>query len=240
MARAALPGRLNWQLGTVVEVVRETDHARTLAFALPEWPGHRAGQHVDLRLTAEDGYQAQRSYSIASGPGDEHVAITVEKLDDGEVSPYLVDVVEEGDELELRGPIGGYFVWDPAQAGPLLLLAGGSGIVPIRAILREWAAAGGPVPVRVLYSARSLERVIYREELQHSEADVRIALTRDWPDDWPGLRGRADAELLQQLAWPPEQSPTTYICGPSAFAEAVARELGVGKIKIERFGPTGG
>jgi ferredoxin-NADP reductase len=232
----------------VVDVVAETPSARTIVLEPTDWPGHRAGQHLDVRLTAADGYQAQRSYSIASGPEDARVAITVERLDDGEVSPYLVDVVEPGDELELRGPIGGYFVWDATQPGPLLLIAGGSGIVPLRAMLRHWLARDRPVPVRILYSARSPERVIYAAELEHLAAepgaDVRIALTREWPADWPGPRGRVGAALLGELAWPPGEAATTYVCGPSAFVETVARELlrtgqPPGRIKLERFGPSG-
>jgi ferredoxin-NADP reductase len=228
--------------------VTETPQARTILLELPDWPAHRAGQHVDLRLTAEDGYQAQRSYSIASGPEDEQVAITVELLEDGEVSPYLVEVLDRDDDLELRGPIGGYFVWEAPGSGPLLLVAGGSGIVPIRAMLRHWVASGRPVPVRVLYSAQSLDRVIYRDELlrlaAHHEADVRIALTREWPESWRGHRGRVDAALLSELAWPPADGPTTYVCGPSGFVETVATQLIAAgqppsQIKLERFGPTG-
>ena len=155
MARAALPGRLNWQLGTVTELVDETPQVRSIVLELPDWPGHRAGQHVDVRLTAEDGYQAQRSYSIASAPEDDGVVLTVERLDDGEVSPYLVGELRVGDELELRGPIGGYFVWEESSGGPLLLVGGGSGVVPLRAMLRHHRAHRSTVPVRLLYSARS-------------------------------------------------------------------------------------
>jgi len=179
MARAALPGRLSWQLGRVVDVIAETRRTKSLVLDLPDWRGHRAGQHVDVRLTAEDGYQAQRGYSIASAPEDDGVMLTVERLDDGEVSPYLTDVIERGDELELRGPIGGYFVWEASLSGPLLLISGGSGIVPLRAILRHWAAAGSPVEVRLLHSARTLDDVIYRDELMRlagsGQVDVRIA-----------------------------------------------------------------
>jgi ferredoxin-NADP reductase len=248
MARAALPGRLIWQLGRVTETVDETAHAKSLALEVPDWPGHRAGQHVDIRLTAEDGYQAQRSYSIASAPEDDRLVLTVERLDDGEVSPYLVDVLRRGDELELRGPIGGHFVWESSQTGPLLLVAGGSGIVPFRAMLRHWAASGRPVAVRVLHSARSLEDVIYREELSRFAAgdhvDVRIALTRAWPPDWDGHRGRIDTDLLRELAWPADEDPRVYICGPTAFVETAASglvEAGLpaSTIKTERFGPTG-
>jgi ferredoxin-NADP reductase len=228
----------------VVEVRPETSRTSSIALELPDWPGHLAGQHVDVRLTAEDGYQAQRSYSIASGPDDPELVLTVERLDDGEVSPYLVDELRPGDELELRGPIGGYFVWEESVGGPLLMVAGGSGVVPFRAMLRHHRATDSTVPVRVLYSSRSIEDVIYREELLTRD-DVRVALTRSWPDDWSGHRGRVDAELLRELAWAPAQSPHIYICGPTAFVEAIAGQLvDIGhdptRIRTERFGPTGG
>ena len=170
MARAALPRRLSWQLGRVLDTIEETPRAKSLVLELPNWPGHRAGQHVDIRLTADDGYQAQRGYSIASAPEDNGVMLTIERLEDGEVSPYLTDVLEPGDELELRGPIGGYFVWDASLSGPLLLISGGSGIVPLRAMLRHWVAARQWVEVRVIHSARSLDEVIYRDELMRLAA----------------------------------------------------------------------
>jgi ferredoxin-NADP reductase len=227
----------------VLEVEPETSRTSNIALELPDWPGHLAGQHVDVRLTAEDGYQAQRSYSIASGPEDPNLVLTVDRLDDGEVSPYLVDELRAGDELELRGPIGGYFVWEEALGGPLLMVAGGSGVVPFRAMLHHHRATASTVPVRVLYSSRSLEDVIYREELLARD-DVRIALTRSWPDDWSGHRGRVDSELLRAAAWPPAQRPQIYICGPTAFVEAIAEALvDIGhdpsRIRTERFGPTG-
>jgi ferredoxin-NADP reductase len=233
----------------VVEFVAETPRAKSIVLDLPAWPGHRAGQHVDIRLTAEDGYQAQRSYSIASAPGDDLLTLTIERLDDGEVSPYLTDVLEPGDELELRGPIGGYFVWEPSLPGALQLIAGGSGIVPLRAMLRHWSAADRPVAARVLYSARSLEDAIYREELlglaAYDEVDVQIALTRAWPADWSGHRGRIDRALVDGVAWPPPERPRTYVCGPTGFVEAAAELLEEAghvphSIKTERFGPTGG
>ena len=232
----------------MVELVAETALTKSIVLDLPGWPGHRAGQHVDIRLTAGDGYQAQRSYSIASAPEDDLLALTVERLDDGEVSPYLTDVLEPGDELELRGPIGGYFVWEASLPGPLQLIAGGSGIVPLRAMLRHWNAAGRPVPVRVLYSARSLEDAIYREELvglANGDLDVRIALTRAWPADWSGHRGRVDRALVDAVAWPPRERPRVYICGPTGFVEATTELLVESghrpdSIKTERFGPTGG
>jgi ferredoxin-NADP reductase len=229
----------------VLELIDETARTKTIRLRAPDWSGHRAGQHVDIRLTAEDGYQAQRSYSIASAPEDEALELTVEELDDGEVSSYLGEVLEVGDELELRGPIGGYFVWDEAHGGPLVLIGGGSGIVPLRAILRHRSAIGGTVPVRMLYSSRSLDDVIYRGELlARGDADVTVALTREWPDDWTGRTGRIDAALLDELVWPPERRPRIYICGPTTFVEAMSRALveaghAPSQIRTERFGPTG-
>jgi len=230
-----------------VELTDETARTKDIVLDLPDWVGHRAGQHVDVRLTAEDGYQAERSYSIASAPEDGHLVLTVERLDDGEVSPYLVDVLMPGDQLELRGPIGGYFVWEESLGGPLLLIAGGSGIVPLRAMLRHWSAVGSSVPVRLLQSSGSLDDLIYRDELldgAYAGVDIRVALTREWPDDWRGRRGRIDRELLRELAWPPSERPLAYICGPTAFVEAAAEWLvengqEPGRIRTERFGPTG-
>ena len=249
MARAALPRRLSWQLAKVVELVAETAQATSIVLEPADWPGHQAGQHVDVRLTAPDGYQAQRSYSIASGPEDDHLVLTVERLDEGEVSPYLVGELHPGDELELRGPIGGYFVWEPSLAGSLLLVAGGSGIVPFRSILRHRAAVRSDVPARLLYSARSLDDVIYRKELESIGAaaagvDISFALTREWPEDWSGHRGRIDRELLEALAWPATDMPLTYICGPSGFVESASGTLvssghDPSRIRTERFGPTG-
>jgi ferredoxin-NADP reductase len=229
----------------VADHVAETARAKSIVLDPPRWPGHRAGQHVDIRLTAEDGYQAQRSYSIASAPEDDLLTLTVERLDDGEVSPYLTDVLEPGDELELRGPIGGYFVWEASLPGPLQLIAGGSGIVPLRAMLRHWLAADRPVAARLLYSARSLEDAIFREELLGLEVDLRIALTRAWPAGWSGHRGRIDRALVDAVAWPPSERPRIYVCGPTGFVEAAAELLvdaghRPDSIKTERFGPTGG
>jgi ferredoxin-NADP reductase len=232
----------------VVEARMETSRVRTLSLDVPGWQDHRAGQHVDVRLTAEDGYQAERSYSIASAPG-EPPAITVERLEDGEVSPYLVEVAEEGDRFELRGPIGGYFVWDAATAGePLLLIAGGSGVVPFRSMLRHRAAAGVSVPTTLLYSSRTYEDLIYREELDELGArgdglSVVQTLTRQKPPGWTGYSRRVDADLLREVAPPPEQDPRVYVCGPTTFAEAVADSLvalghEAGRIRIERFGGT--
>jgi ferredoxin-NADP reductase len=248
MARAALPGRLTWQVGRVIESVVETARVTSIVLELPDWSPHRAGQHVDVRLTAEDGYQAQRSYSIASGPEDGYLVLTVERLDDGEVSPYLTDVLMPGDELELRGPIGGYFVWEESLGGPLLLIAGGSGIVPFRAMLRHWAAGDRAVTPRLIYSSRSQDEIIFRRELMrlaaYDKIDIRFALTREWPQGWPGHRGRIDRQLLEEVAWTPEEGPLVYICGPSGFVEAAAEwmvQIGhrPGRIRTERFGPTG-
>jgi ferredoxin-NADP reductase len=232
----------------VVELVDETPRCKSLVLDHRMWPGHHAGQHVDLRLTAEDGYQAQRSYSIASAPEDTPLVLTVERLHDGEVSPYLVDELRPGDELELRGPIGGYFVWDGPFGGPLLLIAGGSGIVPLRAILRHRMAIRSGVEVRLLYSSRSLEDVIYRDELLRADAadgiDVRLALTREWPKDWSGHRGRITPDALRTMSWPPRERPLAYVCGPSGFVETIAEALvqagqDPARIRTERFGPTG-
>jgi ferredoxin-NADP reductase len=232
----------------VVELVSETPRVKSIVLDVPDWPGHRAGQHVDVRLTAADGYQAQRSYSIASAPEDGPVVLTVERLEEGEVSPYLVDELRPGDSLELRGPIGGYFVWDQSLGGPLFLAAGGSGIVPLRAMLRHRAAIGSSVPARLLYSSRSLEDVIYRDDLDHLAVDDQVeleqTLTREWPDGWSGHRGRVDKALLEELSWSPAERALTYVCGPTGFVEAVASalvELGhdPARIRTERFGPTG-
>jgi ferredoxin-NADP reductase len=249
VAGAALPGRLSWQTATVRELLDETPSTKSIVLELEDWGGHRAGQHVDIRLTAEDGYQAQRGYSIASAPEDDGVMLTVDRLGGGEVSPYLTDVIEAGDEIEVRGPIGGYFVWDASLSGPLQLISGGSGIVPMRAMLRHWAAARPAVQVRLLHSARSLDDVIYRDEVMRlaafDEADVRIALTRVWPEGWRGHRGRIDREFLLGAAWAPKDEPRTYVCGPTGFVEAAATALvengqRTETIKTERFGPTGG
>jgi ferredoxin-NADP reductase len=232
-----------------VELVEETAQTTSIVLEPADWPGHDAGQHVDVRLTAEDGYQAQRSYSIASGPEDVHLVLTVERLDDGEVSPYLVGQLRPGDELELRGPIGGYFVWNQSLAGPLLLIAGGSGVVPFRSMLRHRSATGSDVAVRLLYSARALDDVIYRDELTEfatagDGVDVSFTLTREWPENWTGHRGRIDGKLLDEVSWPAADMPLTYICGPSGFVESASGTLVGGghdprRIRTERFGPTG-
>ena len=204
------------------------------------------GQHVDIRLTAEDGYQAQRSYSIASAPEDDHLVLTVERLQDGEVSPYLFDVLAPGDQLEMRGPIGRYFVWQDQMGAPLLMIAGGSGIVPFRSMLRHRDAVRSGAPARLLYSARSLVEVVYHEELAgvSDGVEVRLALTRDQPLDWDGYGRRIDAAILAETAWAPQDRPLIYVCGPTGFVEVVANclvDLGHDpeSIKTERFGPTG-
>jgi ferredoxin-NADP reductase len=245
MAGTAVRGRLSWQVVAVDRVTDETPHVRTITFGAADWPDHRAGQHLDVRLTADDGYQARREYSIASAPG-EPVAITVERLDDGEVSAYLTQDLRAGDELEIRGPIGGYFVWEPADGGPLLLIAGGSGIVPLRSMLRHRRRVGDAVPVRLLYSVRTRADVIYADELSKPDEGVEVicTLTREHPPDWTGRTGRIDAAMLSEVAWPAASSPLAFICGPTSFVEAVAAalvELGYepGRVKTERFGATG-
>ena len=257
-APRALPSRLEWHVATVVDVRDETRRARTLVLDVPGWPGHRAGQHVDVRLVAEDGYQAQRSYSIASAPspsgdGAGRIELTIERLDDGEVSPYLIDVLRAGDGLEVRGPIGGWFAWSVRDGGPLLLVAGGSGIVPLMAMLRDRAHADAATrartPARLLYSARTIDDVIYREELDRLTSDdpaleVTITLTRGAPVEWRGKQGRVGAELLAATSWSPSETPLAFICGPTPFVEAVATllvEMGHDpeRVRTERFGPTG-
>jgi len=256
-------GRLSWRLAEVAEVRSETPRVVSIALDVPGWDGHRPGQHVDVRLTAEDGYQAERAYSIASapagergGPGDRRggppvsrVELTVERLEDGEVSPYLAGELRKGDQLELRGPVGGYFVWEPDQGGPLLLVAGGSGVVPLMAMLRQRAAAGSEVPARLLYSSRTLADVIYREELDRLAAasdglTVTHVLTRAQPPGWTGYSRRIDAVMLEEVGWRPGERPLAYVCGPTRLVEAVAGHLvALGhdpvRVRTERFGPTG-
>lgn len=231
-------------------MVPETPRVSSLYFDIPGWQGHLAGQHVDVRLTAEDGYVAERSYSIASAPEDQRVALTVERLDDGEVSPYLVGELQVGDRIELRGPIGGFFVWTAEDSRPLLLIGGGSGVVPLMAMLRHRARAGGKTPARLLYSSRTRADVIYREELDRladsgDGLDVFHTLTREKPAGWNGYTRRVDQAMMQEVAWPKEQDPAVFICGPTSFVEAAATLLvGMGyppaTIKTERFGATGG
>jgi ferredoxin-NADP reductase len=247
-ARRSAP--LQWKLARVLQNAPEAEGARTLTLELPEWAGHRAGQHVDVRLTAEDGYQAQRSYSLASPPGAPQLQLTVDHLPDGEVSPYLVDVLAAGDLLELRGPIGGYFTWEAQQGGPLLLVAGGSGVVPLMCMLRHRATSGSRAPARLLYSARTLGDVFYREELARLASDgtgldVQLTLTRRAPAGWQGLARRVDAAMLEQVSFAPAERPHVFVCGPTPFVEAVAdllTRLGHSRerVKTERFGQGGG
>jgi ferredoxin-NADP reductase len=248
---AALPARrLEWELAETREIRLETYRVKTLLLHVPDWSGHLPGQHVDIRLTAEDGYQAQRSYSIASPPEDELLTLTVEQVDNGEVSQYLVGDLRVGDQFELRGPIGGYFVWTAAMGGPLSLIAGGSGIVPLMAMLRHRHRRNGRDPALLLYSSRSLEDVIYREELDamaRRDPDLRFVntLTRKRPEGWMGHRRRIDKALLAEASFPPEQNPKIFVCGPTPFVERISTllvELGHNPltIKTERFGPTGG
>jgi ferredoxin-NADP reductase len=248
MARAAVLGRLSWLVADVVDLVPETAGVKTIVFDVPGWPGHRAGQHVDVRLTAEDGYQAQRSYSIASAPDASRIDLTVERLDDGEVSPYLTEELREGDQIELRGPVGGYFVWEPSQGGPLLLVAGGSGVVPLMAMLRARETAGSDAETRLLLSSRGWDDVIYRDELERLDGDgltVVHTLTRTQPPGWTGYARRVDAEMLAEVGPGPTERPLVYVCGPTPFVEAVAEALvrlghAPQNVKTERFGPTGG
>ena len=245
MAGTAVRGRLTWQTATVGTVMDETPQVRTLSLSVPDWSGHRAGQHVDIRLTADDGYQAERAYSIASAPG-EPLTITVERLDNGEVSPYLTEEARPGDQLEVRGPIGGYFVWEAETGGPLLLAAGGSGLVPLRAILRHRSRVGSSAPVRLLYSSRSWQDVIYSSELDFPADGVEViyTLTRSQPRAWQGYARRVDAQMLADVAWPAAEEPLAYVCGPTSFVESVATGLvglgyPAGRVKTERFGATG-
>jgi ferredoxin-NADP reductase len=249
VAGATLRGRLTWLLAEVAEVTDAAPSVRTIAFDCPGWTGHLPGQHVDVRLTAEDGYQAQRSYSIATPADGERIELTVARLDDGDVSPYLTEELRLGDQIELRGPIGGYFVWEPRVGGPLLLIAGGSGVVPLMAMLRARVAAASDVPVRMLLSSRSQADVIYRAELERLGAgdgiEIVHALTRSQPPGWSGYSRRVDRTMLAEVAWPPDRLPHVFVCGPTGFVETTADALvSLGhdpqRIRTERFGPTGG
>jgi ferredoxin-NADP reductase len=250
MAGTTISRRLNWRLGEVLDTIVETPQTKSLMLTVPGWPGQLPGQHVDVRLTAADGYQAERSYSIASAPGGERIEITVERLDNGEVSPYLTEVLRPGDRLEVRGPIGGYFTWVVADGGPLLLVGGGSGVVPLMAMIRYRAEMGSTIPTRLLLSSRTFDDIIYREELARKRAadatlEVRHTLTRAQPPGWQGYGRRIDAQMLSEVAWPPDQRPGCYVCGPTPLVESVASalvELGhqPERVKTERFGPTGG
>lgn len=249
MARTALPGRLNWLLAAVNGKRRETDRATTVRLVAAAWPGHLAGQHVDVRLTAEDGYQAQRSYSIASAPHAGWLELTIEEIADGEVSPYLVEELREGDQVELRGPIGGYFTWTENDGGPLFLIAGGSGIVPLMSMLRYRAEIGADVPATLIYSARDWDDVIYREELAQlaTRPGLRVAytLTRAQPENWRGFSRRIDRAMIEDVGAGVGGDPRVFICGPTPLVESVANtmvSLGypTDRVKTERFGPTGG
>jgi ferredoxin-NADP reductase len=242
--------KLVWRIGEVVETHPETPRAKSLLLEVAGWEGHKAGQHVDVRLTAEDGYQAQRSYSIASAPEDGQLGLVVERLEDGEVSPYLTDELRVGDKLELRGPIGGWFTWEVKEGGPLFLVGGGSGIAPLRAMIRHRAAAHSDASCRLLYSSRSREETIYAEELeslaaQNGALEVFHTLTRSQPAGWRGYSRRIDREMLEEVAPSPKQRPLVFVCGPTPLVETVATvlvELGHDptRVKTERFGPTGG
>jgi ferredoxin-NADP reductase len=243
------PAPIVWRYAAVTSLVDETPRAKTIGLDVPGWTGHAAGQHVDVRLTAPDNYQTQRSYSIASAPEDRGLALTVERIDDGEVSPYLTQELRVGDELELRGPIGGHFTWHTEDGGPLLLIAGGSGLVPLMAMARHRAAHASQVDARLLISARSPEDVFYRDELEALVQDgglaVHYTFTRHTPADWAGFARRVDGEMLWTVGPTPSQRPRIYVCGPTAFVERaddLLVELGhdPSAIRSERFGPTGG
>jgi ferredoxin-NADP reductase len=236
-----------WRVATVLELIEETPRAKTIVLDVPDWMGHMPGQHVDVRLTAEDGYQAQRSYSIASAPEAEHLELTVERLEDGEVSPYLVDELRPGDPLELRGPIGGLFAWTVDEGGPLLLLGGGSGLVPLMAMLRHRALRDSDVDARLLVSVRRIEELLYREELAATAAtgaQVAITLTRERPAGWTGFDRRVDAALLDAAGFAPDGGDArVFVCGSTPFVlGATDALLALGHrpetIRTEQFGPT--
>jgi ferredoxin-NADP reductase len=239
------PRAVTWRVATVAELIEETAQAVTIVLDFPDWPGHVAGQHVDIRLTAPDGYQAQRSYSIASGPEEGRLALTVERIDDGEVSPYLAGVLQEGDELELRGPIGAHFTWRVEDGGPLLLIGGGSGLVPLASMLRHRSAQGSAVDTRLLVSARTEADLLYADEFATAAGlAVHRTLTRERPAGWDGYDRRVDRAMLEQVGPPPAERPRVFVCGPTGFVEAVADalvELGhdPAAVHAERFGPTG-
>jgi len=251
MARAAVLGRLTWRVGTVTALRDETQTARTIVVDVPGWPGHGPGQHVDVRLTAPDGYSAQRSYSIASAPAGTAAELTVQRLADGEVSPYLSETLAAGDPLELRGPIGGWFVWDPGSTAPVLLVAGGSGVVPLMAMIRTRAVQAKRPPFRLVYSVRSPETALYAAELAARRRDggegleVSYVYTRTAPAGSLRPAGRIGADALARPGWLPPQHPSVFVCGPTGFVERAADLLvdaghEPALIKTERFGPTGG
>ncbi len=241
--------KLPWRTASVREIIEETPRVRSLALDIPDWPGHRPGQHVDIRLTSDDGYQAQRSYSISSAPETPHLLVTVERIEEGEVSPYLSGEVRIGDRFEIRGPIGGHFVWLASMTEPLFLVAGGSGVAPLMAMLRHRALAGNKSPALLLYSSRSFEDIIYRKELEQLAAKndglkVVHTLTRQQPAGWTGEKKRIDREMLERVGFSPKHHPRIFICGPTQLVESAARSLidldhNETMIKTERFGPTG-
>ena len=241
--------RRKWLVAGVREIAAETPHVKTLWLDVPDWPGHLAGQHLDVRLTAEDGYQAQRSYSIASAPEEKFLSLTVEKVDGGEVSDYLTGDLRVGDKFEIRGPIGGYFVWRAEDGGPLLLIGGGSGIVPLMSMLRHRRNRKSDAAATLLYSARTGQDIIYCAELdalRQGDPNLQIiqTLTREPASVWPGHRGRIGQELISQNSPPPAANPKIYICGSNGFVETASQALiGLGydalSIRTERFGPSG-
>jgi ferredoxin-NADP reductase len=245
--RAAPARPLTWRVATIAAIREETVATRSLVLEVSGWPGHVAGQHVDVRLTAEDGYSAQRSYSLASDPST--VEITVQRVSHGEVSPYLCDVAGVGDQFEVRGPVGGYFTWQPERTDPVLLVAGGSGVVPLMAMIRTRAWVGSRVPFRLVYSARDPDSLIYGEELAQrvrddQGLDVTIVYTRQTPTGWDRPPGRVNAQILAEAGWPVSFEPACFVCGPTGFVEAAANLLveaghAATRIRTERFGPTG-
>jgi ferredoxin-NADP reductase len=250
MARTAVSRRLTWRVGRLVEARDETPTARTLVLEVPGWPGHLAGQHVDVRLTAEDGYTAQRSYSVAGAADGERVELTVQRVPDGEVSGYLTDIYAVGDPVELRGPVGGYFVWRPAATEPVLLIGGGSGIVPLMAMIRARRAAGSRAPFRLIYSVRTPDDIYYANELRarardDAGLDVSYVYTRETPQGWPVPPRRIGVAAVNTGGWPADLAPLCFVCGPTSFVETVADILVAlghepGRVRTERFGPTGG
>jgi ferredoxin-NADP reductase len=250
VAEAAVSGRLIWRPATIRDVVAETAMAVTLHLELDGWPGHLSGQHVDVRLTAEDGYQAERSYSIASAPDDPYLALTVERIDDGEVSPWMTQVAAPGDTFELRGPVGGYFVWGDTDPESVLLVGGGSGVVPLMSMARHRKRRSIRTPMRLLYSARSADDVLYRVELDELAAandgfEVIFTFTRDAPAGWAGYHRRIDEQMLADVSFQERQQSLAFLCGPTPFVETAAMSLVLlghpaSRIKTERFGPSGG
>jgi ferredoxin-NADP reductase len=250
MARATVLGRLTWQVAVIAAIHKETASTVSLMLDVPDWPSHVAGQHVDVKLTSEDGYAAERSYSVASAPAPGRLEITVQRVNDGEVSPYLVDVARPGDSIQLRGPIGGYFVWSPQRTAPVTLVAGGSGVVPLMSMVRARHAMSSPTPFRIIYSVRTPEDTIYADELQalagdDGGLDLSYVYTRTAPGGWRGQVGRIDAARLTAGSWPVEMEPDVFVCGPTSFVETVADLLvdaghEEDRIRTERFGATGG